>query len=175
MTAPHPATAPDLAPSPRDRRLRAPLLVTLWALLAFEAVGGLVIFVARLVVGATPGETLHVVVGAALTLAYVAYQWGHWRRVAPWRSRLDHALGLIAALAMALTLATGYALAWPWWELRVVAGRADAVPYPALTSAAHNLMSMLVLTFVGAHVAAVLLRDASARRRRDAARTVPTE
>lgn len=162
-------------PSPRDRRLRAPSLVALWALLVFEAVGGLVIFVARLVAGVTPGETLHVVVGAALTLVYAVYQWGHWRRVAPWRSRLDHALGLIAGLSMVLTLGTGYVLAWPWWELRVVAGRADAVPYPALVSAAHNLMSMLVLTFVGAHVAAVLMRDASVRRRRDAERTAPVE
>lgn len=168
-------TAPPTAPSPRDRRLRAPLLMTLWTLLVVEAAGGLVIFVARLVAGITPGETLHVVAGAALTLVYAVYQWGHWRRVAPWRSRLDHALGLIAALSMALTLATGYALAWPWWELRVVAGRPDAVPYPALVSAAHNLMSMLVLTFVGAHVAAVLMRDASVRRRRDAERTASAE
>jgi cytochrome b561 len=46
-----------------------------------------------------------------------------------------------------------------------VAGSAEAVAYPASLSAVHNVMSMLVLTFVGAHLAAVLLRDAAAKRR----------
>ena len=156
-----------LAPAPgapRAKRLRAPLLVLLWWLLGIEAVGGLVIFYVRLAIGRTPGETLHVAAGAALTLAYALYQWQHWSRVAPWRSRLDYAMGLIAALSMGATLATGYALAWPWWNVRVVAHGTGAVPYPTPVSAAHNIMSMLVLTFVGAHLAAVLLRDAGARR-----------
>lgn len=163
-----PSTEPDrIAPyeSPRGKRLRAPLLVTLGVLLGFEAVGGLVIFFARLAAGTTPGEALHVGVGAALTLVYVFYQWPHWTRVAPWRSRLDYALGLIAAASMIATLATGYALTWPWWQERVVARSAAAVGYAPPVSAAHNIMSMLVLTFVGAHLAAVLLRDAAAKRR----------
>jgi hypothetical protein len=140
--------------------------VTLWWLLGLEAAGGLVIFYARLAVGRTPGEQLHVVLGAALTLVYAAYQWRHWSRVAPWRSRLDFAMGLIAALGMGATLATGYALAWPWWNIRVVAHGGGAVRYATAVSAAHNIMSMLVLTFVGAHLAAVLLRDAGGRRSR---------
>jgi hypothetical protein len=72
-------------------------------------------------------------------------------------------MGLIAALSMGATLATGVALAWPWWQLRVQAHGAGAVSYPTAVSAAHNIMSMLVLTFVGAHLAAVLLRDAAAK------------
>ena len=152
------------AKDPRARRLRAPLLVTLWVLLAVEGVGGLVIFFARLASGRTPGESLHVVAGALLTLAYAAYQWQHWTRVSPWRSRMDYAMGLIAALSMGGALGTGLWLAWPWWEVRIVAGSKFAVPYPTTLSAAHNIMSMLVLTFVGAHLAAVLLRDRAARR-----------
>jgi hypothetical protein len=139
--------------------------MSLWWLLGIEAAGGLLIFFMRLAAGRTPGETLHVVVGALLTLAYAIYQGQHWRRVQPWRSRLDYAMGLIAALAMAATLATGYALAWPWWQLRTVARAAGEVSYSPPLSAAHNIMSMLVLTFVGAHLAAVLLRDAAARQR----------
>lgn len=157
-----PAPAPGAA---RARRLRAPLLVLLWWLLGIEALGGLVIFSMRLTIGRTPGEALHVVAGALLTLVYAVYQVQHWNRVAPWRSRLDYAMGLIAALSMGATLATGYALAWPWWLARIVAGSAAAVPYPTALSAAHNIMSMLVLTFVGAHLAAVLLRDAAAKGR----------
>ena len=65
---------------------------------------------------------------------------------------------------MGLTLATGFVLAWPWWLARVVARTHGAVAYPSLVSAAHNIMSMLVLTFVLAHLAAVLLRDRSGRR-----------
>ena len=153
------------AKDPRGRRLRAPLLVTLWALLAVEGAGGIVIFFARLAAGRTPGESLHVVAGAALTLVYAAYQWRHWTRVSPWRGRLDYALGLIAALSMGCALGTGLVLAAPWWNARVVARSAEAVAYPTTLSAAHNIMSMLVLTFVGAHLAAVLLRDAAAARR----------
>ena len=67
----------------RARRLRAPLLLALWVLLALEALGGLVIFVARLVWGATPGEALHVAVGLLLTAVYAVYQWRHWRRAHP--------------------------------------------------------------------------------------------
>ena len=144
----------------RARRLRAPLLVALWALLAFEAVGGLVIFFARLATGTLPGEAAHVFAGIALTAAYAAYQWRHWSRVAPFRARLDHALGLIAALAMALTLLTGLALAWPRWLAR---GGGAAATYAPLLSGAHNVMSMFVLTFAGAHLGAVLQREARAR------------
>jgi hypothetical protein len=155
-----PAPAPGAA---RAKRLRAPLLVLLWWLLGIEALGGLVIFYVRLAIGRTPGEALHVGAGALLTLVYSLYQLQHWNRVAPWRSRLDYAMGLIAALSMGATLATGVALAWPWWQLRVQAHGAGAVSYPTAVSAAHNIMSMLVLTFVGAHLAAVLLRDAAAK------------
>jgi hypothetical protein len=145
--------------------MRAPLLVGVWILLGFEAIGGLAIFFMRLATGTLPGEALHVGGGALLVLFYAVYQWQHWFRVAPWRSRLDYAMGLIAALSMAGALGTGIWLATPWWQARVVARSADAVSYPAALSAAHNVMSMLVLTFVGAHLAAVLLRDAAARRR----------
>jgi hypothetical protein len=149
--------------APRARRLRAPLLLALSALLGIEAVGGLVIFFMRLAAGSTPGESLHVVAGALLTLVYAIYQWRHWTRVAPWRGRLDYALGLIGAISMGVTLATGYVLAWPWWALRVVARSGVPVAYPSGVSAAHNIMSMLVLTFVAAHLAAVLLRDKRAK------------
>ena len=145
--------------APRSRRMRAPLLVLLWWLLGIEAVGGLVIFFMRLAAGSTPGETIHIVVGAGLTLVYAVYQWQHWVRVAPWRTRMDYALGLIGAIAMGITLATGYVLAAPWWVLRVVRRSGGEVGYPSLVSAAHNIMSMLVLTFVLSHLAAVLLRD----------------
>jgi hypothetical protein len=151
------APATDLS---RARRLRAPLLVALGVLLAFEAGGGLVIFFARLATGSIPGEALHVFAGVALTLVYAAYQWSHWSRVAPYRARLDYTLGLIAALSLALAQLTGLALAWPWWQAR---GGGAATAYPPLVSAAHNVMSMFVLTFVGAHLGAVLQRDARAR------------
>ena len=39
-------------------------------------------------------------VGAVFTLVYVGYQIPHLMRVSPWRSRLDYALGLIAALGL---------------------------------------------------------------------------
>jgi hypothetical protein len=150
--------------APRARRLRAPLLLTLWALLGVEALGGLVLFFMRLAAGTMPGESLHVVAGAALTLAYAIYQWQHWTRVAPWRGRLDYVLGLIGAIGMGVTLATGFVLASPWWSARVVARSGDPVAYPSVVSAAHNIMSMLVLTFVAAHLAAVLLRDSRQRQ-----------
>lgn len=140
----------------RALRLRAPLLLALAALLAIEALGGLVILFARVAFGATPGLVVHVVAGLALTLAYAVYQIQHWHRVAPWRSRPDYALGLIAALAMALTNGTGLALGWIWWR----AVRAGAEPvYPVPLAACHTLGTMLVLTFAAAHLAAVLQRD----------------
>ena len=156
--------SPAASPTPRARRLRAPLLVTLWALLGIEAAGGLLLFFMRLAAGRMPGETLHVAAGAALTLVYATYQWQHWSRVSPWRGRLDYALGLIGAISMAATLATGYVLAWPWWETRIVSRAAGAIAYSPGVSAGHNIMSMLVLTFVAAHLAAVLLRDRAGKR-----------
>ncbi len=150
---------------PRARRMRAPLLVLVWVLLGFEALGGLFIFFMRLAAGRTPGETQHIAVGALLTLAYIAYQLQHWLRVAPFRSRMDYALGLIAALSMGVTLGTGLALTLPWWAVRITQKSADPVVYSTVVSAAHNIMSMLVLTFVGAHLAAVLMRDSAAKRR----------
>jgi hypothetical protein len=146
------------------RRLRAPLLIALWALLAFEALGGLVIFVARLVSGTTPGEALHVVAGVLLTAVYAAYQWAHWRRVRPVRPQLHCALGIIAASSMALTNLTGLWLAVFWWQERILAAGGGAVRYPVALSAIHNVASMVVLTFVAAHVGAVLSRNREPRR-----------
>ncbi len=143
----------------RSRRLRAPLLLTLWVLLAFEAVGGLVIFVARLVAGRTPGEAVHVVAGVALTALYAVYQWRHWVRVRPFRSQLHYALGLIAAVFMALTNLTGLWLAAFWWHERFVTASGAAVRYPSALAGVHNVASMVVLSFVGAHLGAVLFRD----------------
>lgn len=120
---------------------------------------GLVLFTARLVAGAAPGETLHVATGAVLLGVYALYQWRHWRRVRPMRPQLHHALGLIAAVFMALTHLTGLWLAAAWWRDRVAAPLAGPVRYAPLLSAAHNVASMVVLTFVGAHVGAVLFRD----------------
>jgi len=139
----------------RAARLRAPLLIVLGVMLGFEALGGLVLFCARLVAGTSPGVTPHIAIGFALTFVYAIYQWRHWRRVMPFRARLDYALGLIAALGLAITQATGLVLGWVWW--RSAAGTVPA--YPPLLSAFHNIMSMLVLTFVGAHLGAVLVRD----------------
>ena len=156
-----------VARSPEDlraRRLRAPLLLTLWVLLAFEAVGGLIIFVARLVWGATPGEALHVVAGVLLTATYALYQWGHWQQVRPVRLQLHYALGLIAASSMALTNLTGLWLAAYWWQDRVATPVTVEVRYPALLSAVHNVASMVVLSFVAAHLGAVLFRSRNPRR-----------
>jgi hypothetical protein len=154
---------PRSAGEARAQRLRAPLLLTLWVLLAFEAAGGLLIFVARLVWGATPGEALHVVAGAILTLVYALYQWRHWTRVRPLRLQLHYGLGVIAACSMALTNLTGLWLAAFWWQERIVAQGGAAVRYPALLSAVHNVASMLVLTFVAAHLGAVLFRSREPR------------
>jgi hypothetical protein len=126
-------------------------------LLTFEAAGGLVIFIARLATGALPGERAHVIAGLLLTLVYAAYQIQHWSRVAPFRARLDYALGLTAAGAMVLANATGLWLGWLWWQ---GAATPHAVAeYPAWLSALHNIASMLVLTFVASHIAAALTRD----------------
>ncbi len=133
-------------------------------LLAVEALGGLVIFFARLAWGVIPGETLHVIGGVALTVAYAIYQWQHWSRVAPFRARLDYALGLIAAVFMAATNLTGLWLGALWWHVRISEASGEAVRYPSALSAAHNIGSMVVLTFVGAHLGAVLTRDARAGR-----------
>ena len=141
----------------RANRLRAPLLLAVWGLLAFEAAGGIVIFVARLATGNTPGEALHVAAGVALTIVYAVYQWRHWSRVRFQRGP-HFLLGLLAASSMALANLTGLALGVVWWRDRVV-GHAAAAGYPATLCAVHNVGSMLVLTFVGAHLAAVLMRD----------------
>jgi hypothetical protein len=148
------------AHSARARRLRAPLLLALAVLLAFEALGGLVLFVVRLAHGTLPGETLHNLAGVALTAVYAAYQWRHWRRVRPWRGRVDDTLGVLAALAMALTLGTGLALGVTWWSHR----GAGPAPYDTSLTALHAVGSMLVLSFVLAHVGAVLRRDPRALR-----------
>jgi len=140
-------------PSPRARRLRAPVLVALAVLLTIEAASGFVIFVARVVNGSAPGTALHTFAGAGLTIAYLVYQWPHWTRVRPWRSRLDYVLGLIAAGAMAVTLGSGLVLGAAWWRTR------PSPSYSPPLSAVHNIGSMLVLTFAGAHLGAVLLRD----------------
>ncbi len=151
--------------NPRSARLRSPLLLALGGLLAVEAVGGLVIFCARLAFGTTPGETLHVVAGLMLTAVYAVYQWRHWSRVRPFRAQLDYALGALAATFMALTNLTGLILALSWWHHRFGPhhrfGQAAAGPvsYPPLLSAAHDIGSMVVLAFVGAHLGAVLMRD----------------
>jgi hypothetical protein len=146
-------------PEPRARRLRAPLLIALWALLAFEAAGGLVLFTARLVAGASPGEAAHVAGGLVLTVIYAVYQFQHWRRVSPFRSQLHYGLGLIAAVFMALVNLSGLWLATAWWRDRIAAPTTAPVRYPALLSAAHNVASMVVLTFVLAHLGAVLFRS----------------
>ena len=151
---------------PRARRLRAPLLLALAVLLAVEALGGLVILFARLAFGATPGLVLHVLAGLALTIVYSVYQIAHWRRVAPWRARPDYVLGLIAALSMSVTNATGLLLAWVWWQA-VRAG--VSASYPVTVAAVHTLGTMLVLTFAAAHLAAVLQRDRDTVRSRDSA------
>jgi hypothetical protein len=144
-------------PAVRARRLRAPLLLALWTLLAFEGASGIVIFVARLAAGSTPGEALHIAVGVALTIVYAVYQWRHWLRVNLQRG-LHFVIGLLAAAFMALANLTGLALSVAWWRDRVV-GNAAAARYPPPLSAVHNIGGMLVLTFVGAHLAAVLMRD----------------
>lgn len=97
--------------------------------------------------------------GVALTIVYAIYQWAHWQRVAPFRARLDYALGLIAAIFMALVNLTGLWLGAAWWRTRMIVKEPDAVAYPPALSAAHNIASMVVLTFALAHLGAVLMRD----------------
>jgi len=145
-------------PEFRARRLSAPLVVALGALLAIEAVGGMVLFFARLTWSSRPGEALHVWCGIGLTLVYAVYQWRHWSRVAPFRPRFDYLLGLLAALSMALVNATGLWLGAVWLLERAPGGGSGRPAAPLLT-ALHDVGSMLVLTFVGAHVGAVLMRD----------------
>ena len=145
----------------RLTRLRAPLLLSLAALLLLESAGGLVILFVRVAFGALPGETLHIAGGLALTIVYTIYQWTHWNRVAPWRSRPDYVLGLIAALSMALVNLTGLALSWVTWR---ASARHVPPAYPTALSAIHTLATMLVLTFAIAHLAAVLQRPSQAAR-----------
>jgi len=112
-----------------------------------------VIFFARLAYGVTPGEALHVIGGIVLTALYAAYQWRHWLRVRAMRPRLDHALGVLASASLLLTQVSGWMLGFTWWQ-----ARGAAADYAPLVSGLHNIGSMLVLTFVGAHVGAVLQR-----------------
>jgi len=143
----------------RAQRLRSPLLIALWVLLGFEALGGLTLFTARLIAGVSPGETAHIAAGVALTAVYAIYQWRHWRRVRPFRAQIHYGLGLIAAIFMALVNLSGLALALCWWQERIAAPSSAPVRYPPLLSAAHNVASMVVLTFVLAHLGAVLFRS----------------
>ena len=147
-------------PAAQARRLRAPLLVVLWALLAIEAVGGLVIFFARLASGAAPGLSLHWWAGWALVPAYLAYLTGHLRRVWPVRARLDYGLGVLAAASVGLTLGSGIADGMGWWRAGMPPGYTK---FDTALSGLHNVASMLTLTFVGAHLAAVLLRVGAKR------------
>jgi len=147
------ASGPMAASAARTRRLRSPLLLATAVVLVFEAAGGIVIFCARLAYGVTPGETLHVILGIVLTALYAAYQWRHWLRVRPVRPRLDYALGLLATASLLLTQTSGWALGFTWWQ-----ARGAAADYAPAVSALHNIGSMLVLTFVAAHVGAVLQR-----------------
>lgn len=156
-------TSGRIAPE-RAERLRAPLLVALWALLAFETAGGLVLFTAYLVAGRRPGESLHVVAGVLLAGCYAVYQWRHWGRVAPLRPRVDYVLGTVAACVTALTLGSGLVLGAAWWAARVTARRGGEVGYAPWLSAVHNIGGMLILAFVGAHLGAVLMRDRTRSR-----------
>ena len=146
-------TAPSLIV--RSARLRSPLLLAVWGLLAVEVAGGLLLFFARLAWAATPGVGLHVAAGLALTVVYAFYQWRHLLRVAPLRVGLHQVLGAIAAASMALTLLSGLWLGLIWWQ-RTLAAPAAEVHYPALPVAIHNIGNMLVIAFVGAHLSAVL-------------------
>jgi hypothetical protein len=150
--------APERVGADASAGLRMPLLLLLWILLAFEAVTGFALFMAELIWGRRPGETLHVLGGALLAGCYAAYQWGHWRRVARLRPRADHVLGWVAAATMALTLLSGIWLGGLWCRDRWFSDSVTEVRYPPLLSAVHNVGSMLVMAFVGAHVGAVLLR-----------------
>ena len=120
------------------------------------------LFVARLIAGTAPGESLHVIVGLVLLLVYALYQWRHWSRVSPFRARLDYTIGVLAALSMVMALVTGLALGVAWWQSG--RGAKHAPRYAPWLSAAHNIGSMLVLTFAGAHLGAVLMRDRNGLR-----------
>lgn len=158
MAAPRPHR-----PSTRAERLRSPLLLMLWALFAIEAVTGLIVFFARLAVGSAPTVSLHWFAGFAFTLVYVIYQIQHWTRVQPLRARLDHVLGVVATTSLIITQVSGYWVGWEWF----MRGRPlGYTAFPAALSATHNVMSMLAMTFVGAHFGAVLLRESRARAAR---------
>ena len=129
------------------------------------------IFVARLAWGTTPGEALHVVAGVGLTAVYAAYQWRHWRRVATLRWRLDHTLGVLGAASVVLANVSGLVLGVSWLRDRVLEPVSGEVRYSTALSALHNVGSLLVLTFVGAHLGVVLARD----RRRDQERALSND
>lgn len=116
---------------------------------------------ARVAFGTTPGVALHVLAGLLLTVVYTIYQIRHWNRVAPWRSRPDYVLGLIAAVTLAATDITGLVLGWQWWSTRL--DGTGITHYAVALSAVHTLGTMLVLAFASAHLAAVLARDRGAR------------
>jgi hypothetical protein len=145
---------------PRARRRRAPLLVALWVLLGVEAAGGLVILTARLVTGARPGETVHVAAGLAFTVVWAIDQWRHGQRVAPFRAGLDHLMGLAATVTLGAANATGLWLGALWWRALPLHA---AARYPVALSVAHLVGTMLALSFAGAHLGAVLLREPSLR------------
>ena len=119
------------------------------------------ILFARVAFGVTPGVALHVAAGLALTVVYTIYQVTHWNRVAPWRSRPDYVLGLIAAITLSVTDLTGLGLGWIWWVRRL--DGTGIVAYPVAMSAVHTLGTMLVLAFASGHLAAVLARDRAMR------------
>lgn len=160
MHRPRPTRTPT-----RAERLRSPLLVTLGVLLVAEAVTGLIIFFARLAAGTAPTLSLHWYAGFAFTLVYGLYQVQHWLRVQPLRARLDHVLGMVATASLVVTQVSGYWVGAEWFARGRPAGY---TAFPAALSATHNVMSMLTLTFVGAHLGAVLLRDSRARAARRA-------
>lgn len=146
--------------SSRATRLRSPLLIWLWVLFGIEAVTGLIIFFARLALGAAPTLSLHWFAGFAFTLVYIVYQVQHWNRVQPVRPRLDHVLGVVASTSLMIAQVSGYWVGAEWF----LRGRPPGyTTFPATLSALHNVMSMLSLTFVGAHIGAVLLRDSRGR------------
>ena len=116
---------------------------------------------ARVAFGTTPGVALHVLAGLLLTVVYTIYQVTHWSRVAPWRSRPDYVLGLIAAVTLAGTDVTGLVLGWQWWSTRL--DGTGITHYAVALSAIHTLGTMLVLAFASAHLAAVLARDRGTR------------
>jgi hypothetical protein len=137
--------------------------VALWVFLGFEATSGLVLFTTFLVAGRRPGETIHVAAGVPLAALYAIYQWRHWSRVAPFRGRTEHVLGLVAAVVTSLTVLSGLVLGAMWWVARAAGARGE-VAYPTWLSALHNIGSMLLLSFVGAHLGSVLRREGLARR-----------